>query len=518
MPKQIRLITTAVVLNILAFTGLFQPPSGLSEQNPQATTTASRNAALIAATSDVLKETSEIRQLAILRPVQSSTQSRPEIERMLIKNIDEETTPGQMHAAEVTLKRLGLAPADFQFRALMLRVLTEQVAGYYDPKTREFHLADWIDLDGQRPIMAHELTHALQDQHFNLRRFEHWPKGDSDAELATRALIEGDATLAMALYVANNPLRVLLFLKSLGTMGMASQELDKAPRALRETLLFPYQEGINWTKSLYKQAGWDRVSKAFTDLPQSTEQILHPEKYFAHEAPVKVTLPDLTPLLNAGSVQSAEVRGRRFQRSEVSRFAGNADVSSALSAQREQLSSAATRRSFGLRSIQSETGSSDLDGQLLTAHRSQLTAGWRRLDYDVEGEWGFYLILDEFLKSPAESRRAAAGWGGDRFAVYEGPKDEVLFASLSTWDTENDAREFFDAYVKRTELRYPTATPTGPLPNAQSPTASKTFSTSDGEVTIELRGNRVAVLEGPSNRLNSKSVLEALLTGLSPKN
>jgi hypothetical protein len=522
MPKQIRLITTAVVLNILAFTGLFQPPSGLSEQNPQATTTASRNAALIAATSDVLKETSEIRQLAILRPVQSSTQSRPEIERMLIKNIDEETTPGQMHAAEVTLKRLGLAPPDFQFRALMLRVLTEQVAGYYDPKTREFHLADWIDLDGQRPIMAHELTHALQDQHFNLRRFEHLPKGDSDAELATRALIEGDATLAMALYVANNPLRVLLFLKSLGKTGMASQELDKAPRALRETLLFPYQEGINWTKTLYKQDGWGRVSKAFTDLPQSTEQILHPEKYFAHEAPVKVTLPDLTPLLNAWSVQSAELRGRRLevggQMSEVSPFAGSADVSSALSAQREELWSTATRRSFGLRSIQSETGSSDLDGQLLTAHRSQLTAGWRRLDYDVEGEWGFYLILDEFLKSPAESRRAAAGWGGDRFAVYEGPRGEVLFASLSTWDTENDAREFFDAYVKRTELRYPTATPTVPPPNTKSPTRSKTFSTSDGEVTIELLGTRVAVLEGPSNRLNSKSVLEALLTGLSPKN
>src|SRR5258708_35699467 len=133
----------------------------------------------------------------------------------------------------------------------MLRVLTEQVAGYYDPKRRQFHLADWIDLDGQRPIMAHELTHALQDQHFNLRRFEHWPKGDSDAELAVHALIEGDATLAMALYVANNPLRALLFLKSLGATGMASKELDKAPRALRGTLLFTYQERLNWTSTSY---------------------------------------------------------------------------------------------------------------------------------------------------------------------------------------------------------------------------------------------------------------------------
>jgi hypothetical protein len=96
-----------------------------------------------------------------------------------MKNLDDEITPADMHASEVTLKKLGLAPPDFQYRAFMIRLLTEQVAGYYEPKTRQFYLADWIDIDGQKPIMAHELTHALQDQHFNLRRFDHWPKGDS---------------------------------------------------------------------------------------------------------------------------------------------------------------------------------------------------------------------------------------------------------------------------------------------------------------------------------------------------
>src|SRR6059058_3928019 len=280
-------------------------------QQPAATNAAARNAALIAATDEVLKETSTLRELSIVRPVQSSTQSRAEIERAVVKNLDEDTSVADMHAAEVTLKKLGLAPPDFQYRALMLRVLTEQVAGYYDPKTTEFHLADWIDLDGQRPIMAHELTHALQDQHFKLSRFEHWPKGDSDAELAAHALIEGDATLAMALYIANNPLRPLAFLKSLGSTRLPSEELDKAPRALRETLLFPYQDGEKWVFILYKQGGWDRVSKAFTELPQSTEQILHPEKYFAHEPPVKVTLPDVASFLDTSS--SSENRGRRSE-------------------------------------------------------------------------------------------------------------------------------------------------------------------------------------------------------------
>src|SRR5438105_5363141 len=396
----------------LSFLAVFIVPLGLAgsaqrvPQQSATTTSGTRNAALIAATVEVLKETSEIRQLSILRPVQSSTQSRAEIERTLIKNLDEDMTAAQAHASELALRKLGLAPAEFQYRALLIRLLTEQVAGYYDPKTQQFHLADWIDLDGRKPIMAHELTHALQDQHFNLRRFEHWPKGDSDAELAAHALIEGDATLALALYVANNPLRARALLQSLGPTGLPSEELDKAPRALRETLLFPYQDGEKWVSVLYRQGGWDRVSKAFTKLPQSTEQILHPEKYFAQEPPVKVTLPDVAPVLGRSS--SSEIRGRR---SEVSQ---------------------------------------DL--------RSARPPVWKRLDSDVNGEWGFYLILDQFLKSPAESRRAAAGWGGDRFAVYEGPRGEAMLVSLSVWDTENDAREFFDAYVKRTQLRYPDST------------------------------------------------------------
>src|SRR5438128_7048667 len=395
------------LLAIAASVGLTVTPTGAQQDTANAT----RNAALVAATSEVLEETSQLRQLAILRPVQSSAQSRAEIQSMIVSSMDQETTPAQLHAAEVTLKKLGLAPADFQLRPLMIRLLTEQVAGYYDPKRQQFHLADWIDLDGQKPIMAHELTHALQDQHFNLLRFEHWPKGDSDAELAAHALIEGDATLAMALYVANNPLRALAFLKSLGSTGLPSEELDKAPRALRETLLFPYQDGEKWVSVLYKQGGWDRVSKAFTELPQSTEQILHPEKYFAQEPPVRVTLPDIAPLLGRSS--SSEIRGRR---SEV--------------------------------------------GQDL---RTPRPPAWKRLDSDVNGEWGFYLILDQFLKSPAESRRAAEGWGGDRFALYEGPRSEAMLVSLSVWDTESDAREFFDAYVKRTELRYPDARSIEPI-------------------------------------------------------
>jgi hypothetical protein len=303
--------------------------------------------------------------------------------------------------------------------------------------------------------MAHELTHALQDQHFNLRRFEHWPRGDSDAELAAHALIEGDATLAMALYVNHSPMRALQFLKSLITTGMPSEELNKAPRVLRETLLFPYEDGEKWVSVLYKQGGWQRVSKAFDELPLSTEQILHPEKYFAHEAPVKVNLPEITSLLNSSMPHRAR-------------------------------SGSGGRSPVGL---------------------------WRLLDNDVNGEWGLYLILDEFLRSPAESRRAAAGWGGDRFAVYEGPGGQVVYVSLSDWDSESDALEFLDAYTKRTEKRYNNAAPLDISPPQSRPGEifdGRAFSTNEGRGMIERRGKRVLTVEGVAAETDIKALVAAI--------
>src|ERR1043165_2453537 len=418
-----RPVLTAVLFCILGISGIAVDRT--SAQRPatgsESASAAARNAALVATTNEVLEETSQLRELPILRPVQSSAQSRAEIERMIVGNLDRDTTAADMHASEVTLKRLGLAPANFSLRPLIVRLLTEQVAGYYDPREQEFHLADWIDADGQKPIMAHELTHALQDQHFNLRRFEKWPKGDSDAELAAHALIEGDASLAMSVYVTRSPARIIALMKSMGGSQSATEEIDRAPRALRESLLFPYQEGMQWVTQLYKKEGWPLVSKAFTELPQSTEQILHADKYFAHDAPIKITQPDIA---------------------------------------------------------------------------SALGAGWKRIDSDVNGEWSYYLILDEYLKSEQESRRAAAGWGGDRYSVYEDAKTgSVFITQLTAWDTEQDAAEFFTAYAKRTELRYKSATPLESKAAGEG-VEEKAWRTDEGNVLLQSRGSRVLILEG----------------------
>jgi hypothetical protein len=190
---------------------------------------------------------------------------------------------------------------------------------------------------------------------------------------------------------------------------------------------------MSWTRALYKKGGWNEVSQAFTTLPQSTEQVLHPDKYFAHEAPVKLTLTDLTSLLN--------------------------DSKSASPA---------------------------------AADGSTVQPTWKRIAGDVNGEWGFYLILDQFLNSPADSRRAAAGWAGDRTALYENEKGEVLYVSLSSWDSEGDASEFFDAYVKRTDVRYAPAASS----SAGASATTRTWKTLEGMVTIDLVGPRVLIVEG----------------------
>lgn len=439
-------LTTSILINSRSATSQ-------AKQRPAISSRAAREAAVVSTTAAVLEETSKIRELPILRPVKSGAQSRSEIERMLVKNLYEQMTTAQMHATEVAYRKFGLAPANFEYRPLIIKVLIEQVAGYYDPVAREFYLADWLELETQKPVMAHELTHALQDQHFNLRRFQKWPHGDSDAQLAAHALIEGDATLAMMVYMAKNPLVALAFTRSLSS-GVSTVQFNQAPRTLRESLIFPYLQGSEWATFVYKRDGFAGLSKAFTNLPLSTEQILHPEKYLTYERPLKITLSDASGLLNAAKGTTAELP----------------------------------------------------------------TSSWRRIDSDVNGEWGYYLLLDQFLNSPSESRRAAAGWAGDRYNVYEGANPgQVMITHVSAWDTPADAGEFFDAYVKRTERRYPNAkrmdrgdSETNPRYPTADALKSYAWQTSEGQVVIELRGLRVTIIEGLPQQVRANDLLRTL--------
>ena len=245
-----------------------------------------------APTDALFAETSALRELPILRPVPSSALSRAEIERKVLAISKAQMQPDEIRAAELAMKVLGLAPPDFDLFDTQIKLLTEQVAGLYDPQAREFYLADWIDLTFQKPVIVHELTHALQDQHFDLRRLTEWPDGESDAQLAAHSLVEGDATLAMAQYVLQNPDIAATYLSSLQN-APKMPVFESVPRALREGLVFPFVQGLQFATALHGRGGWKAVSAAYTPLPQSTEQILHSDKYDAREAPVAIALPDV---------------------------------------------------------------------------------------------------------------------------------------------------------------------------------------------------------------------------------
>ncbi|HEX8293612.1 MAG TPA: hypothetical protein VF570_17750 [Pyrinomonadaceae bacterium] len=429
MSKRIRAARSAA----LAFSAVCALAAGAGAAGQKARPAAvnPKTAAVREASAEVLRETSELRKLPVLRQVRSGAQSRSEIEQMLVRSLNESATPEETSATETTMKKFGLAPADFQLRPFLVKLLTEQVAGYYDPKTQEFYLADWIELEGQRPVMAHELTHALQDQHFNLRRFQDWPAHDSDAELAAHALVEGDASYLMMQYVTRDPARQFAFLKSMMSGGAAaSEQIERAPRALREQMLFPYLQGMMWVAQVYKQGGWEAVSAAYKNLPKSTEQVFHEEKYRAGELPQKVTVRDLSPSL-----------GR----------------------------------------------------------------GWKMADHDVQGEFGCYILLDEHLQSADVSRRAAAGWGGDRYALFVGPrKTDAVVALKTAWDTEADAREFFDAYARRTTKRY------GVEPAEVARADRQLWKTAEGAVVVERLGSAVVIIEGVPDGLDARALLKTL--------
>lgn len=246
---------------------------------------------------NVLRETSAVRGLTIKRKVLCGVQSPAQIQAMLKKNMAKSVATNELKAANIYFKQLKLAPDDFNLPDYYLQMMSEQLAGYYDTRTQQFHTTSRVDRLQLQTVMAHELTHALQDQHFGLAKLEKWPKHDSDARLAMQALVEGDATLAMTQYTARNPLRALALLASSAMSADASKTFLAAPSVLQESLTFPYIKGLLFASALHARGGWTEINQAYKNLPASTEQILHPEKYFARELPAKVPFRDLSPSL-----------------------------------------------------------------------------------------------------------------------------------------------------------------------------------------------------------------------------
>jgi hypothetical protein len=285
---------------------------------------------------------------------------------------DAESPPAELAIVEDIYEALGLLPAGASLRTLSLDLLAGQVAGYYSPERDELFVVSRSGVVGpvELATYAHEFTHQLQDQRFDLDGLGLDATDQSDRALGVLALMEGDATSAQSAWLQSGALTPEelgeIFQASLDPAGL--EALRRAPAILRETTLFPYRDGLALVTALLFQGGYPAVDSAYVSPPQSTEQVLHPEKYAAGEVPRDVGVP-----------------------------AGLA---------------------------------------------ARLGDGWTEAARDTLGELVLRVWLREGGLEAADSRAAAAGWGGDRLVLLRGPDGQLAVALLSEWDSVAEATEF----------------------------------------------------------------------------
>lgn len=297
--------------------------------HPSSAASAASTAEFTAAADQVLKQMSEITGLAQKGPVRKTLRSREEIRAYVIREMDDEKNPGERYAEKRSAEAFGLIPKNFDLDSFMVDLLTEQIAGLYDPKAGEFYIADWIPLEDQRMVMAHELTHALQDQHFKIAEWVKAARPDDDAELAREAVLEGSAMAAMLEYELREKGLTLNDLPEIDPSFMvgdlsSSPALKNAPPFIQDALLFPYFGGMTFSNSLLKAGGWNAVSGVFTKPPRSTQQILHPALYTGGKVPAAVVIPSSKPAGDGWIKLEDNVMGEFGWKEVLKQFLGEA--------------------------------------------------------------------------------------------------------------------------------------------------------------------------------------------------
>jgi hypothetical protein len=298
------------------------PPRGPGTQPPPAPAQATREhritpeeaRELLLAVDEVLKFDSSDTGLRIKHDVKRQLADREQVQKYIEERLKDDEDTQRLRRSEAVLKKLGLLPRDFDLQTFLVELLREQVAGYYDTKTRTVYLLDWLPPASQLTVMAHELTHALQDQNFGL---EKWVgKGTSaktateeargDEEIAARhAVVEGQAMAVMIDYLlaptGNSVLNSPTITQAIQQGMMESEDspvFTRAPLFLKRVLLFPYREGLNFERELLVKGGKDKAfAGVFKFPPQNTRQVMEPATYLAGENLPQMPVPDIAKLL-----------------------------------------------------------------------------------------------------------------------------------------------------------------------------------------------------------------------------
>jgi len=252
---------------------------------------------LLATADDLFREMSRTTGLPIRAPLQKQILSRAEIRKYLEQSLHEEYTPQEIHIQESVFKAFGLVSREFDLANFLLAFYTEQAAGAYDPRRKIMFIADWPTEEMQKMVLAHELTHALQDQNFDLQKFLRATRANDDATNARQAVVEGYAMAAMMQHLVE-PVE-LASLPSLEPMmaGIIHQRLEEfpafsnAPFFFRMQALFPYVQGMGFMQRGLQRDGWRKLNSLFANPPTTTKAIFEPSLYFDPRPLPTVSLP-----------------------------------------------------------------------------------------------------------------------------------------------------------------------------------------------------------------------------------
>lgn len=406
------------------------------------TTPKERAEAAIARTGTILPKLAALRELPMDAPVPAEYQTTDDFRGFMRKELAKEFPGDKATNMASAMLHIGLFKEAIDLPKVLEQTMATQAAAYYDPATKKFFVVMAPDSELMLDtISAHELTHALQDKHFDLTKY--LPPGmDDDAAIARKFVVEGDATFAMFAYMATDkagpkalPKLVKLLRGQLENMAnspggyseMMKQQaaampdmdpemkkslesIDDLPPMIVGPLIDSYLKGALVAMTAYEAGGgWKGVDALYAKPPTSTEQVLHPDTKLVpkREEPKAVTLPKLdgTEILN------------------------------------------------------------NVIGEL---------------------QWSIYFQLWG-LTEP----EAAKGWGGDRYAVQKGADGKLVGYLATTWDTPKDAQEFHDAYVKSLAARFPGADTAAP---------DKGIARTDGtKVFVRLKGNNVLIVDGTTD-------------------
>jgi hypothetical protein len=371
-----------------------------------------------------------IRGLEFTEPIKRGIKNRDELKEYFRNIIQSEMPDEKMYAAQKALVKLGFIPPGLDLKNSLIELYTEQVVGVYDWRVGTLYLIKEVPIEMQEMVMVHEMTHALQDIHFNLKSLPLGRKDNDDLAMATLAVIEGEALIVMIDYMLNPtgvespPLPNMDSLLQNTTDFGGGDVFSDAPLWIQKNVLFPYLEGFTFVQEVKKEDGWKALDKCYTALPQSTEQILHPEKYLNEkDSPTTVSLPRL------------------------SEFLGD---------------------------------------------------GWAFLDENVMGEFNVDLLFLQHLAQDNYNSKFANGWDGDLMQIYENKElKKVCIAWLTTWDTDDDAKEFFEGYSNIVQKKYTERSVSTAPPHPEDSASPDFFlyETEEDMVYLELQGQDVLLLE-----------------------